>query len=412
VLLLPLVFLVSGCADYALKPSAYVYVATSPTWSWDNDPSQPASVLVFRAGIDGKLTLVQTMPLAENKGRPLADEQLVAGSSNALYTEDQDSVFRYDIKADGTLRGPAATISPKDYEGGVGRQLTGALGVDRTGKYLTVELYLPGQYYGGSGYPVVWQNYRVGGSSGYEFNGYEDGHPDTYYDDLYTPGVTAVSGNNQFAYGFLYDGFFPQLQMMRRDSSGAMTVDPKFSEADPARDTAGDRYFPDFLAADSANHLAVVLDLGANPSNPHMVGDTWLASYTIDPATGAMASTNTFGSMPQLSLRGPKTMAISPDGAFVAVGAYWGLQILHFNGALPATPDGDVMITDWTVDQVAWDNEHHLYVLADDRISGRPLQITLFLYTVTEAGIEPVPGSPWNVPNGYRLQVVPRAAWH
>ena len=58
-------------------------------------------------------------------------------------------------------------------------------------------------------------------------------------------------------------------------------------------------------------------------------------------------------------------MALSPAGDFAAVGGYYGLQIFHFNGEDPATPDGGVLLLNLGVNQVAWDNDHHLYVLTE-----------------------------------------------
>jgi hypothetical protein len=41
---------------------------------------------------------------------------------------------------------------------------------------------------------------------------------------------------------------------------------------------------------------------------------TWVASYTIDNATGSIQSTNTYANMPLLTVTSASTMALSPSG--------------------------------------------------------------------------------------------------
>jgi hypothetical protein len=79
-------------------------------------------------------------------------------------------------------------------------------------------------------------------------------------------------------------------------SDGVFEVNSAFSEVDPT--TNPDRqwiYHPAFVKADPTGHLAVVLFPVDQYGDP---GSYQLASYTINPSTGAISSTNTYKNMP------------------------------------------------------------------------------------------------------------------
>ena len=113
-----------------------------------------------------------------------------------------------------------------------------------------------------------------------------------------------------------------------------------------------------------------------------------LASYTINPTSGAISSSNTYSNMPivQVANSGegdypadrPIAMAMSPAGNILAVAGQPGLQLFHFNGAAPPTAFGGLLDNDVDSDfvQVAWDTKDHLYAL-----NLSPGQ--LIVYTVT-----------------------------
>ncbi len=141
-----------------------------------------------------------------------------------------------------------------------------------------------------------------------------------------------------------------------------------------------------------------------------MWGINWLAIYTIDNTTGTIRSTNIFADMPQLP-RWTAAVTFSPAGQFIAVSETNGLQIFHFNGADPATPDGGLLLANLMAGSTAWDNNNHLYALAATPTPPPAIeQVSLYAFTVTAAGIEQVAGSPWDAPHGYRMLAVPRTS--
>jgi hypothetical protein len=96
-----------------------------------------------------------------------------------------------------------------------------------------------------------------------------------------------------------------------------------FRETDPTTDPNLDYFLAPIMArADSHEHLAVAMIpwlYGGNGSAPVNLK---MASYTIDPATGSIASTNTEDNIPFAAMGGaPSAMSISYGGNFVAIGS-------------------------------------------------------------------------------------------
>jgi len=128
-----------------------------------------------------------------------------------------------------------------------------------------------------------------------------------------------------------------------------------------------------------------------------------VASYTINPSTGAITSTNTYSKMPivqtgwysedQDYLDAPFATAMSPAGNLYAVATtdwnYSGIQLFHFNGAAPATSFGNPFY-EWPVDRMMWDSHNHLYAL---QYQLHRLQV----FTITPTSIKQT-GSPYNLP--------------
>jgi hypothetical protein len=95
---------------------------------------------------------------------------------------------------------------------------------------------------------------------------------------------------------------------------------------------------------------------------------------------------------------------MSPSGKLIALAGYPGLEFFHFNGAAPVTPYSKLLLPAVDIDQLAWDNDNHLYALSYS--SGE-----LYVYTVTPTSIKEVSGSPYKVENAYGssgLIVVPK----
>jgi hypothetical protein len=96
---------------------------------------------------------------------------------------------------------------------------------------------------------------------------------------------------------------------------------------------------------------------------------------------------------------------MSTSGKLLAVGGAQGLQLFHFNGASPLTTFSKLLLPGTEIDQLAWDNNNHLYALSYK--SGE-----LYVYTVTPTSYSEVSGSPYKVANTYGLSgliVVPKS---
>ena len=115
-------------------------------------------------------------------------------------------------------------------------------------------------------------------------------------------------------------------------------------------------------------------------------------------------STNTWLNMPTPKVVGATLITMSPSGNLLALGGYDGLQLFHFNGANPITAYSDVLLPTVNIDQLAWDNDNHLYALSYS--SGE-----LYVYTATPTSIKEVSGSPYKVEHAYGIKgliVVPK----
>jgi len=115
-----------------------------------------------------------------------------------------------------------------------------------------------------------------------------------------------------------------------------------------------------------------------------------------------LTTSSTYSNMPSVSV-GDYILDywMSPTGKFLAVGGQSGLQIFHFNGAHPIT-DYTGLITTNQVDQVFWDNNHHLYALSGS--AG-----LLYVFTVTEKSVTQAPGSPYSITTPENMMVLPKS---
>jgi len=243
--------------------------------------------------------------------------------------------------------------------------------------------------------------------------------------------TTPISSNDKFQYGIfdilaLSGNFCPYDKCPSfsafKTSGGILEQNSSFSEKDPVAET-GDLFIPwswNSPRADNNGHLAVLVtevdDVGDYEGSGLQV-----ASYSINPSTGALASTNTYNNMPIVQLgwqaystvpgpadrapdpvdcyvycngeyeAAPYAMAMSPAGNILAITGplAGGLELFHFNGAAPATPFGNVFY-DWPIDQIMWDSKEHLYAL-DYAFNN------LTVFTVTPSSVKQT-GSPYNLP--------------
>jgi hypothetical protein len=220
-----------------------------------------------------------------------------------------------------------------------------------------------------------------------------------------------VSSNDKLAYGVFteFAGYSTtSFSTLTRTSGGALQVTENFTEKDPATDPDLANgpwvFFPSLVKADTASHLAVLL-LPTNfpPQSNQAYGPYQLASYTINDATGGISSTNTWEKMPTPEITNITNMSMSTSGKLVAV-AGTGLQIFHFNGPAPITKDSGLLLPAIDIDQLAWDNNNHLFALSYE--TGE-----LYVYTATPTSISEASGSPLSVQNPYGLKgliVVPK----
>jgi hypothetical protein len=128
-----------------------------------------------------------------------------------------------------------------------------------------------------------------------------------------------------------------------------------------------------------------------------------VGSFTINPSTGAIQSTNTYANMPVLQIL-PSNIAMSWGGNYLAVSGAPGMQVFHFNGAAPPTAFGGILQPKEVFDQVAWDKNNHLYALSYGSQQ-------LYVYTVTSTGITQALGSPYKTNQAYGITgiiVVPK----
>jgi hypothetical protein len=246
------------------------------------------------------------------------------------------------------------------------------------------------------------QSYKVASSGELTFLG--DAENDTYsvHGSDFPVGISTFSGNDNFAYGIIGDEYTDLFSAFTRNSNGELVTNANFTHVDPTPDpaVADSQYAPLAVAADPTNHLAAVMNEPFTNSPPPQ-----LASYTINNTNGNISSTNTWKNMPTSAIY-PNNINMSPSGKLLAVVGK-GVEIYNFNGASPLTLASSMPIPARDFDQLAWDNNNHLYTI--DYPTGN-----LYVYTVTATSITAAPGSPYAIPNNtdayyqYGLIVVPK----
>src|SRR5437762_14165240 len=128
-------------------------------------------------------------------------------------------------------------------------------------------------------------------------------------------------------------------------------------------------------------------------------GPYQLATYSANNSRN-LTTNSTYANMPKVLVGSITDYWMSPNGRFLAVGGTSGLQIFHFNGANPITKYTGLLVSK-EVDQVFWDNAHHLYAIS--RAAGK-----LYVFTVTSTGVTQAPGSPHAIALPEYLIVLPK----
>ena len=356
-------------------PIAYVYVQVAK------------GVSVYSETAAGKLTLVKGSPFA-------VSGQMEGITGSHLLSVGTAVLHSYQIASSGAVGKQVASINTATYDSEDCGPTTGNKAVlDHSGKYFYVQL-------GGADDEVCensdLQTYQIGSNGDFTFLG-------NFYTESDGPLAPLVlDSSDKYAYSFLYDlsdfSYFTSFIHMNDLASN-----PTFTEKDPATDPNLSYYLqPRATVADPNEHLAVLM-VQCAIGDDACEGSFQLASYTINPKTGGISSTNTEDNAPWLEITEPIGMDMSYDGKFVAIGGSSGIQVFNFNGAALPT-NLDAVAPGVQFDQVTWDKADHLFALSYEAQE-------LYIFNVSKAkGVVEI-GLPMIVPGAYGLTgiiVVPK----
>ncbi|HTV14730.1 MAG TPA: hypothetical protein VME68_08440 [Acidobacteriaceae bacterium] len=346
---------------------AYVYVAsTAPN-------SNTAEIQGYAAAANGALTHIAGSPFSANVNSMAVNGKYLFGSNN-----NGVDIDAYTIEANGAL----TWSSQSDVIQGENCDTPGSLFLDHTGQALyNVDIY------GNDCANSTWQAFSVGSKTGaLTFRDYAGASPE------YAAPLRFIA-NNQFAYGASCYHFYPAIFGVQRGSNGSLTM--LNLEAPYPASPEGEGWCPASTAADPANHLAIAMAL--EPAYGEV--ETYqLASYTVG-GSGNLMTNNTSANMPAVQVGTVSDLSMAPSGTLLAVSGAKGLQVFHFNGANPVTPYTG-LLTSVEVDQIFWDNSHHLYAIS--RSAGK-----LWVFTVTATTHSEAPDSPYAVSDPGALIVQP-----
>ena len=370
-------------------PVANVYVQTK------------SGVRVYNAAPSGQLTLVAGSPFGES-----GQMEAVRGTSY-LISVGTSYLHSYKLKSNGGLGAQVTQINTASYGGSQCGPTTGGNILDKTGQYFTVQLW-GALDSNGNTICSAYQTYKLSSTGYFTYLGVAENTTIGYRDPA-ALNISTYSSNDLFAYGANQpDPYASQFYAFSRASAGDLIKNGNFTQKGPTSNpNAGSNYFPLLVAADPFSHLAAVMNLPFSS-----IDGFWLASYSINDTTGAISSTNSYANMPKLDVY-PSSIAMSPSGKVLAIGGSPGLQLFHFNGSsAPTLYHGNLFSTtaNPNIDQVAWDNNNHLYALSYDT-GYLHATAKLYVFTVTSTSVKLAPGSPYKITGSYGakgLIVVPR----
>jgi hypothetical protein len=352
-------------------PAAYVYVSTTPANSSVNE------IVAYAAAGNGRLTPVPGSPIT-------ADVTSLALNGHYLFGSNVNgvNVDTYAIESNGALTPANQTDVTSFNSSDCG--ITGPLFLDRTGHTLYDLEYI------GDCANNQYTSFHIGTTTG-ALTDLGAGMSSSW---LSQP--ARFIGNDKFAYSAacLSDMFWT-IFGLERSSSGLLSSINNFSAPLPTP-KAGDFYCPSQVATDSGNHVAIALQPVSQDSfSPD--GGPRIGSFTAA-SNGDLSTTNTSADMPESLVGTALSMSMSPSGKLLAVGGSGGLQIFHFHSSAPPTVDTGLLTTD-EIDQMFWDDNHHLYAISTP--ANR-----LFVFTITPGHHHEAPGSPYTVeaPQGLAVQ--------
>lgn len=354
-------------------PVAYVYVSSNP------DNSSTNEINAYTASADGTLTPVTGSPFADDvTNMAVNGKYLFASTRNGIYV----AAFR--IESDGALEWSRSTnivqYNPNDCGS------SGPLFLDHTGATV-YDMEFSSDCSNNS-----YQSLAVNETTGHVHNLGSSG-TDAW---LYLP--ASFIGNNVYAYsaGCLSNMYW-EINGYKRNSNGALS--PININAPTPTAKPGDFWCPSQTTADPTNHLAITLQAVDQNFNPD--GSARLATYTAD-NSGNLTTTSTLQNMPQTSVGAVTAIDMAPSGTLLAVAGTSGLQVFHFNGSNPITPDTGLLTKDG-IDQMSWDNDNHLYAIS--KTAGK-----LYVFTITPTSATPAAGSPYTIGHPQNIAVQPKAA--
>lgn len=356
---------------------AYVYVASSTG-------NGSANVIQgYAANRRGRLKPVPGSPFNED-----VNSMAVNGLYLMAADRTQPDINAYNIESNGSLSFAAQTNYAQYNDNQCGG--AGAVFFDHTGQSLYAQVYnIDCANSGIASFAVDNSsgnlNYLGNTITGAEYN---SGSPASFI------------GNNVYAYAAGPGGcFYYSIDSFERDSNGLLNIFFPQSQSAPWLPGPPDgfrAYVPDLAAADRTNHIAIA-EIPANP--PGCLGvPVSLASWTVD-ANGNLTTSSNYANMPTTAILNPTDMKMAPSGRLLALAGQEGLQVFHFNGAYPVTSYTPLLASD-PINQMFWDNNHHLYAIS--QASGK-----LYVFTITQTGYREAPGSPYAIGSPQSIIVQP-----
>jgi len=346
---------------------AFVYVSGS------NDNQNQIDVLA--AAPDGSLTMVSDLPTDSGL-------KWITANSNFVFGTDGVYIYSYAIGPDGGLAAASLINAQQFNDDKCGGPV--AVFLDRSG----ASLY-DADFYGNICANGTYQyfNFDQLGELGYA--GVSEASV-----DFYVP--LSFTGNNRYGYGATSLMMAPGIFGLERKDDGTLSVLPINPPMPDAQ--SGQFYLPTFTSTDGANHIATSVQ-AFDSDSWQPIGVPQLAIYSAD-KNGKLSTTSTYLNMPGTMVGSVTDLKISPSGNLLAVGGSMGLQVFQLNGANPMKPFTR-LLTRSAIDQVAWDNDNHLYA-----ISSGLGKLFAFMENPASPGLRPALGSPYSTTKPLSLTVV------
>jgi hypothetical protein len=352
----------------------------------------PQGVDLYTLSTANKLSLVS--------GSPFKTVGLGAGTNGKYWISVGTNILHvYAInQTTGAIGAQVSQLDTSLYSGAE-CGTTGPATLDHTGQFFYVQHWNTPQPDSGLYLCNATQAFKVASSGQMTFMGDNEYEFGTHQ---LPPDPINIVASGKLAYSETDEGWgsYGITTYGRNTSNGDLTIVNQ-SFAYPSL-PGGNYLFPTGLTPDPSNHLVVSMaQTGTDGPYPTLSGPERLSSYTIG-SNGALTTTNSYLSMPVLTLSAD-TMNMSPSGKILAVGGTskpsngplmftfgkTGLQLFHFNGPSPLTKYSSVLTT-VPIDYIHWDNSNHVFALSAS--TGK-----LYVWTATPNTITPVSGSPFTI---------------